>query len=132
MATKQQSQQFSLDGIAPISADPLTGQLRQVVLNKFIWNQTDKFILMQTEGQYIDKGSKLTSLRHPSYGVDLMANNEPRFVDRITGEFCADNDSNAIGEYDFFIMMANGNINIFSIMYDIIVKRDLEDKRYDI
>lgn len=123
---------FINSGIVSISADPISGLKRQVILDKFSWNQSAKTIVLNCTCKYLDNTDNfLNKKRLPDYGVDLKAANDV-FVDKNTGEFVNSDDINAIGEYDYFIGVANNPINIFQMIFSIIKLRDQVQKKFDI
>ena len=111
MATQQQITDFLATNKVAISNDPLTGLQRKVNLESFIWKPKQN-IMLQCSVEYYEDGILVETLRLKPY-------------ERILSTGGLDDE---IGEYNYFVNVANGDINIFSLIYDTILLRDSQLK----
>ncbi len=129
----------------PISSDPLNGLVRTLTVIDFDWSLIQSNILLSTSIAYsfAQKGSKGTS-RIKDYKVELICDNNST-VDPKTGEFVLVNDDGiaqskdaqgndlvGIGQYDFYVEMAQqGPIDIIGLIRMLVQRADTL-KRFDI
>lgn len=117
---------LTTEGDIVISDCPITNYGRIVRVSQ-IWDPFNKEVLLNCWVCYTENGERINSKRFLPYTVQLKAMNST-LVDPLTGNFVNDEFVGAIGEYDYFVSIANNNINIFQIILATVLLRDSQSR----
>jgi hypothetical protein len=117
---------LTTEGDIVISDCPVTnyGRIARVVQE---WNPMTKEVKLNCWVCYMQNGERINSKRFTPYNVILKATKDT-FVNANTGEFVDSSVADAIPEYDFFVAMANNNINIFQVILNTVLLRDSQGR----
>jgi hypothetical protein len=118
-------EKYIADGEIEISRHPVTNMRRLLKEQAFIHNQLKKEISIESEVCYMDEGGEIINyVSMPSYDKVLTADTrtmiDPQTMSPVT--------EGGVSEYDFFVGMANAQINIFQVRLDVIKLRDSQGK----
>lgn len=114
------------EGDIIISDCPITkyGRIARVILK---WDPMTKEVTLDCWICYTENGERINSQRFQPYTVQLKATSDT-FVDPSNGEFVSPETPGSITGYDYFVSMANNNINIFQVILHTVQKRDMQGK----
>lgn len=121
-----QLQLLTTEGDIVISDCPITkyGRIARVVQT---WNPMEKQVTLDCWICYTQDGERINSKRFAPYTVQLKATMDT-FVDPRTGQIVEQGTEGSMSEYDFFVAMANNNINIFQVILNTVLLRDSQGR----
>jgi hypothetical protein len=113
-----------------ISDCPITGLQRKVVKKNLFFFETNERLILECIISHFKGDVLVENSRIKNYTVSLIADNTT-FVNGENGDYVDAKDKNAIGQFDFFVLLQNVAVKQSDLIAQHIIRAD-NNKRFDI